>query len=56
MVCSPAPKDPLGLEDLGEGMKVLFIGNSLTEFNNLPQMVQIVGEAAAQANAEFGRL
>ena len=46
LVCSPAPKDPLGLEDLGEGMKVLFIGNSLTEFNNLPQMVQIVGEAA----------
>ena len=46
LVCSPAPRDPLGLEDLGEGMKVLFIGNSLTEFNNLPQMVQIVGEAA----------
>ena len=46
LVCSHAPKDLTGLGDLGQGMKVLFIGNSLTEFNNLPQMVQIVGEAA----------
>lgn len=36
----------MGLEDLGDGMKVLFIGNSLTEFNDLPKMVQTVGEAA----------
>jgi hypothetical protein len=32
--------------DLGEGMKVLFIGNSLTAFNNLPERVQIISEAA----------
>ena len=46
LVCSPSTMAPTGLEDLGDGMKVLFIGNSLTEFNNLPQMVQVIGEAA----------
>jgi hypothetical protein len=46
LVCSPASQGPTGLGDLGEGMKVLFIGNSLTEYNGLPQMVQVIGEAA----------
>jgi hypothetical protein len=49
LVCSPTSMISTGPEDLGnlgEGMKVLFIGNSLTQFNNLPQMVQVVGEAA----------
>lgn len=46
MVCSPEVHDPTGLGDLGNGMKVLFIGNSLTYANNLPQMVQIIGEAS----------
>lgn len=46
MVCSSEPHDPIGLGDLGDGMKVLFIGNSLTYSNDLPLMVQIVGEAA----------
>lgn len=46
MVCSPSDDDPLGLDDLGDGKKVLFIGNSLTEFNDLPRMVQTIGEAA----------
>jgi hypothetical protein len=46
MVCSSQPHDPTGLGDLGDGVKVLFIGNSLTYSNDLPQMVQIVGEAA----------
>jgi hypothetical protein len=46
VVCSPGARDPMGLGDLGDGMKVLFIGNSLTYANDLPEMVQIVGEAA----------
>ena len=46
MVCSPEARDPLGLGDLGEGMKVLFIGNGLTYSNQLPDLVQGVGEAA----------
>jgi len=46
MVCSPQPHDPTGLGDLGNGKKVLFIGNSLTHSNDLPTMVQIIGEAA----------
>jgi hypothetical protein len=46
MVCSPKEGDhPTGLGDLGEGMKVLFIGNSLTYTNDLPTMVQVIGEA-----------
>lgn len=48
MVCSPQTHDPTGLGDLGDGMKVLFIGNSLTYSNELPQMVQIVAEAAGR--------
>lgn len=35
----------MGLGDLGDGLKVLFVGNSLTYFNDLPNMVQVVGEA-----------
>lgn len=46
MVCSPSPGTPTGMGDLGQGMKVLFIGNSLTAFNNLPERVQIIAEAA----------
>ena len=46
LVCSPGPTEPTGLGELGDGMKVLFIGNSLTAFNDLPRMVQIVGESA----------
>jgi hypothetical protein len=46
MVCSPASQSPTELDDLGNGMKVLFIGNSLTEVNDLPTMVQVIGEAA----------
>jgi len=45
MVCSPDEGDPTGLADLGDGMKVLFIGNSLTYTNDLPAMVQVIGEA-----------
>lgn len=45
MVCSPGEDDPTGLGDLGGGMKVLFIGNSLTYANDLPAMVQVIGEA-----------
>jgi hypothetical protein len=44
--CGSASRDPTGLGDLGDGLKVLFVGNSLTYFNDLPQMVQVVGEAA----------
>jgi hypothetical protein len=46
LVCSPTTESPTGLGDLGDGMKVLFIGNSLTGFNSLPHMVQVIGEAA----------
>lgn len=46
LVCSPGPAEPTGLGDLGDGMKVLFIGNSLTAFNDLPRMVQVIGESA----------
>lgn len=45
MVCSPEARDPMGLDDLGDGLKVLFVGNTLTSTNNLPQMVQTIGEA-----------
>lgn len=48
LVCSPDTRGPMELDDLGDGMKVLFIGNSLTAFNDLPALVQIVGEAAGQ--------
>jgi len=48
ILCSPEAHDPLGLRELGDGMKVLFIGNSLTYSNDLPRMVQIVGEAAGE--------
>ena len=46
LVCSPGTGEPVGVGDLGDGLKVLFIGNSLTAFNDLPQRVQVVGEAA----------
>lgn len=45
-VCGLDGSDPVSLGDLGDGMKVLFIGNSLTYANDLPGMVQTVGEAA----------
>lgn len=47
LVCS-GDSDPFGIESLGDGLKVLMIGNSLTWYNDLPGMVQTVGEAAGK--------
>jgi hypothetical protein len=47
LVCN-GDSDPLGIENLGDGLKVLMIGNSLTWYNDLPGMVQTVGEAAGK--------
>lgn len=47
LVCS-GDSDPFGVDNLGDGLKVLMIGNSLTWYNDLPGMVQTVGEAAGK--------
>jgi hypothetical protein len=38
----------MGLENLGDGLKVLFVGNSLTWSNDLPALVQTVAEATGK--------
>jgi hypothetical protein len=45
LMCSSGDDDPFSLDDLGDGLKVLFIGNSLTGFNDLPALVRTVAEA-----------
>jgi hypothetical protein len=42
------PTEP---DELGEGLRVLFIGNSLTYTNNLPAIVNTVAEAAGEQMA-----
>ncbi len=46
--CGSCNADPLGLDDLGEGLRVLFIGNSLTYVNNLPAIVGTMAEATGE--------
>ena len=49
--CGSCNADPLGLDDLGEGLRVLFIGNSLTYANDLPAIVGTMAEATGQQMA-----
>lgn len=50
MACSSAPSGP-GIPPLiGEGRRVLFIGNSLTYWNDLPFIVQALADSAGGAS------
>ena len=50
LMCSSGD-DPFDFDDLGDGLKGLFVGNSLTWANDLPALVQTV----AEANLLYGR-
>ena len=51
MGCGVTGPDPIDLGDLGEGLRVLFIGNSLTYTNNLPGLVNTMAEATGEQMA-----
>lgn len=48
--CSSSPSGPALPPLIGEGRRVLFIGNSLTYWNNLPLIVQALADSAGGAS------
>jgi hypothetical protein len=46
LACSSAPSGPGTPELIGDGRRVLFIGNSLTYWNDLPLIVQALADSA----------